>query len=243
MRAADTYKLIDDRSEGCARHAAAPGLAFREYPVCDDQPGHCRSSIACTTPESCVTKPHGECVAQVDSRCVYPDGERACQSTADCAQLPGGVCVPVQRCDDRGRCEAPQRHCAAPALDSYCAKDSDCRLLAGGHCDRMITRTYCSYAECLTDSECGTGERCACTGYFLKCMPSDCSVDLDCAAGQHCQASTRCEDFVDAIVCTTPRDGCRRDSDCTSRETPTCAYDPNETRWRCMAQCIVDSIE
>ncbi|HEX6242799.1 MAG TPA: hypothetical protein VFZ61_17925 [Polyangiales bacterium] len=107
----------------------------------------------------------------------------------------------------------------------------------------MITGSYCAQDGCDDDSHCGPGERCTCTSYVKRCVPSQCRADTDCQPGQRCVTSSRCGDFVDGFYCTTRADTCASDADCSGQPESTCAYVEEQQRWRCQPACIVDVLD
>lgn len=135
---------------------------------------------------------------------------------------------------------------AISASSLACASDNDCRdagtrfwWCTGGACYGD------SLDECLTDTDCPTGQACACRpnyGGWNSCAPSNCRVDSDCGPMGFCSPSysAYCSAAVEGYFCRTVADTCETDSDCKdaggslpSGTSPQCAYQPNLGYWTC----------
>lgn len=129
-----------------------------------------------------------------------------------------------------------------------CLNDSDC---TDGHNGRCIGNNhdsyYCSYDECRTDAECGSGSVCECEGGFRGdhnvCLASSCATDADCGPGGFCSPSQGdCGAYLGTIgyFCHTCDDECVNDTDCGdgSEWGSYCMYDQGVGHWRCSdSQC------
>ncbi len=113
-----------------------------------------------------------------------------------------------------------------------CRDDADCAEHPNGYCiwysePGAGEGTACVYA-CRTDSECRSGEVCACTAQALsatsrsplslgECRPAECKVDSDCGGGWLCVAPLHdaCEaEGPTSFHCQTAGDECAGRDDC-----------------------------
>jgi hypothetical protein len=158
---------------------------------------------------------------------------------------PTPACCPAER----GPGPAGQPYPSGVA--STCTSDSQCRTGLDGRCfpfQGLVGNGGCSYDECLTDSDCGSGAACLCRGTSADnsanvCVRGgNCVVDSDCGPGGYCSPSVEqsCL-FPHLYFCHTAMDTCIDDSDCPSVDpgprscsilTP-CAFDRQEHRWAC----------
>jgi len=167
-----------------------------------------------------------------------PTNHRA--SDIECTQAaPAGTCP----------CNG---NCATSTYPSQwtCSSDGDC---GDGGMNGRCTGSFgpagcgCTYDSCAGDSDCPSGQTCACHGspytYGLgnTCVPGNCRVDSDCGTGGYCSPSPAvpCSDgpyfycMGLGYYCHTPRDQCVDDSDCQGVNFPSCVYEPSAGYWKC----------
>lgn len=110
---------------------------------------------------------------------------------------------------------------------------------------------YCFCAHnCVTDSDCGTNEICACRSGVVarqltglnRCLPANCSGQADCAAVPD-ESAPRCrlgEDLCGSpseVRCRTDVDSCLYDEDCPNWW---CRYDQGDELWSCDEPAICE---
>jgi hypothetical protein len=136
-----------------------------------------------------------------------------------------------------------------PVASTACSADSDCAGAAEagmGGADAGFSRCLlgkCSLDECLTDSDCPSGNACRCSDQLRgnvvsdnnTCMPAECRVDADCGPGGACSPDTsgRCGSLV-GYQCHSAADSCHSDADCCG-DTAQCSYQPELGHWACAA--------
>jgi hypothetical protein len=155
--------------------------------------------------------------------------------------------VPLNHRADDSPCSlpAPAGNCT---LGGACRNDSMCLAGIGGRCTMTMSGAVtcrCTYDACARDSECPTGETCACHGTALTlgngstCVAGDCRVDSDCGAGGYCSPSpigTSCGGIA-GYYCHTDHDTCIDDTDCGSSGMPqVCAYSVTAGNWQCIVE-------
>jgi hypothetical protein len=148
---------------------------------------------------------------------------------------------------------------ASPLPGNPCAVDSDCTGGNSGLClcvpdlvpppsgsgpGMLYTQTFCSYDQCLVDSDCGPRVPCDCRvpnifGSPNVCLSaSNCAVDSDCAPPSFCSPSLVVAQTPDiGYFCHTPNDTCIDDSDCPVPGGPlreTCRFDATSAIWHCV---------
>jgi hypothetical protein len=142
-------------------------------------------------------------------------------------------------------------HTRAPGLaipDGFCTgtcqceQDSQCTSGTNGRCVlRLPSPPLCSYDECFSDSNCGSGSVCQCRapldGHDANyCTPaSTCRVDADCGANGFCSPSQSHEYCGTFYACHTADDDCVNDSDCAVDSH--CDYDTMAKHWVCGNLC------
>jgi len=156
-----------------------------------------------------------------------------------------------------GNCTAPLPIGVQGGSSGGCAIDNDC---TGGTNGRCITpgggvrlasdpACVCTYDACMRDTDCPSGQTCACRGCpYIQyegntCVSGNCRVDADCGAGGYCSPSPVSggwcgNDLLAGYYCHTARDLCIDDSDCTTKTVPglpVCAYSTTDTRWECFS--------
>lgn len=128
-------------------------------------------------------------------------------------------------------------------VPGMCSSDSQCTSGVDGRC--VISgggALYCSctYDTCMHDTDCPTGQTCACHGSAYvggdgnSCVPGNCRVDADCGAGGYCSPSFSlmgCGGLA-GYYCHTPKDACINDSDCGANDN-VCVYDAAAGYWEC----------
>ena len=135
---------------------------------------------------------------------------------------------------------------------SGCTTHAECTDGINGRCTGSPRNGYnCSYDQCFSDSECGSGP-CDCRGArggvgsfgSNHCLQGDCQTDADCGVGGACSPTLgTCGDFggVVGYYCHTCEDLCTDDSDCPASSSGLpgyCAYDELAGRWACQdSQC------
>ena len=149
-------------------------------------------------------------------------------------------------CDDER--PAPE---VPPLEGGECQSHEECTDGRNGRCTsgRIV---QCTYDECFTDSDCGTGRTCACEGSPTSdanaCLASNCSSDEDCGPGGFCGPSFgTCGSYSGVIgyYCRTAEDECLNDGDCVTPDPSTgagpgyCAFAPELDHWVCMySHCV-----
>jgi hypothetical protein len=158
---------------------------------------------------------------------------------------PTPACCP----SERGPGPAGQPYPSGVA--STCTSDSQCTAGVDGRCfpfEGLVGIGGCSYDECSTDSDCGSGATCLCrrssadNSANVCVRGGNCVVDSDCGPGGYCSPSVEqnCL-FPTPYFCHTAMDTCMDDSDCPSVDAgphscpilSPCAFDPQEQRWAC----------
>ena len=184
---------------------------------------------------------------------------RACESTSVDAAISSAVDArapvnhrPTPACCTSERGAAPAGQPYPPGVASTCTSDSQCTAGANGRCfpfEGLVGNGGCSYDECFTDSDCGSGATCLCRSSLARnsanvCVRGgNCVVDSDCGPGNYCSPSLEqnCAS-PRPNFCHTAMDACMDDSDCLSVDAgafscptlATCAFDTQERRWTCI---------
>ena len=104
----------------------------------------------------------------------------------------------------------------------------------------------CSFDECLTDTDCPTGEACGCADEqsgngenFNRCFPANCRTDADCGSGYTCSPSRSGScGYLQGYQCHTAGDTCTTDADCCNPATPQCQYQPTLGHFACQAAMV-----
>ena len=176
-----------------------------------------------------------------------------CAQPAAAGTCPGNMC-PTSLCSNDGGCAdgGGSGDCfTSPVSSSECSSDSDC-IDAGtnGRCVEWLgpLGCSCSYDGCAGDSDCPSGQPCACHGspYMFGsgnwCVPGNCQVDADCGTGGYCSPTPAlpcnmngrdlyCQGL--GYYCHTPKDECGDDSDYLGVGFPGCLYDQSAGYWKC----------
>jgi hypothetical protein len=170
----------------------------------------------------------------------------ACVSAADAGAESGAGRVPVNHRPSDAQCStaAAPGDCVAPFPDAGCAGDNDCTEAdTNGRCINQgggpAAPCFCTFDECLVDTDCPGGQTCACHGAPYTdgrgntCVTGNCRVDADCGAEGYCSPSSLtaiCGDSLAGYYCHTAADLCIDDSDCSSGG---CLYSTTDSRWEC----------
>jgi hypothetical protein len=159
-------------------------------------------------------------------------------SDAQCTQT-----APPGNCGCNGNCPSSSR-----PNEWACSSDSGCGDAGvNGRCigDLGPAGCHCTSDRCGADSDCSTGQTCACHGspytYALgnECVPGNCRVDADCPRGGYCSPTPAmpCDmpgwDYCQGVAyfCHTPNDQCTDESDCV--QGGGCLYSPSDGFWKC----------
>jgi hypothetical protein len=164
-----------------------------------------------------------------------PANHRA--SDIQCAQP-----APAGTCSCNGNCPS-----ATYSSEWQCTSDRDCADGGtNGRCTNNLgpAGCWCSYDTCIADSDCPSGQTCACHGAAYTfgsgngCVPGNCRVDADCGMYGYCSPTPAlpCSmvgwPFCQGVgyYCHTSEDQCIDDGDCGG---PGCLYDPSVGYWKC----------
>jgi hypothetical protein len=139
-------------------------------------------------------------------------------------------------------CKATPNGLPGPT-DVSCTTLADCT-------DGGATSTYmacragkCSIDQCLTDSECPSGQACGCASEFggnaihtNACVPAQCRIDSDCgrSVGICSPAKGYCGGLL-GYYCHAAGDACITDADCCDNSAPSCQYQPMLGHFACQA--------
>ena len=145
-----------------------------------------------------------------------------------------------------GMC-APSTNLPPPTGDgglTSCTTDADCTSDAFYHYCRA---GKCEPDQCFTDSDCPSGQACACSNEFVgngvranSCVMAQCHVDADCGAGEVCSPTEQdlCSSGSPFFACHSSADKCRVDADCCA-SAPSCRYQGTVGHWECAPRCTV----
>ncbi len=127
---------------------------------------------------------------------------------------------------------------------ALCATDADCM----GDASVAVLFNYClggrcSVDQCLTDSDCPTGNACTCSADYYggngvhrnMCVPANCHLDSDCGAGGYCSPSIGHCGAYSGFYCHGPSDTCINSTiDCAGCGlASTCVYTPTVGAFVC----------
>lgn len=133
---------------------------------------------------------------------------------------------------------------AEDAGTTSCTTDSDC---AGNTYARYCHGGACVADQCFADSDCPSGQACACSNeqvgnavHTNSCVMAQCRVDSDCGAGEVCSvtATDLCSGGGPFFACHSSADKCRVDSDCCP-SAPSCRYQSTVGHWECSPRCTI----
>jgi Cys-rich repeat protein len=185
------------------------------------------------------------------------DGGAGATGTAGSTGTGGAGGGPPHRpvasaCTESAGAAAPRPPPPARRPVQACIAHGDCRPDGGSGFDRYCHGHVCTPDQCFADSDCATGQVCACKyglGHGLGanvCLTSGCRIDADCASGL-CSPAVHesCPTFV-GYHCRTPADTCRVDADCPNKSDGgitvpyNCQYAPELGHWRCspVSMCV-----
>jgi len=147
----------------------------------------------------------------------------------------------------------PSGLCSMGGPESECSDDSQCTTGTHGRCVDIngADGCECTYDTCGGDTDCPTGQLCACHGsgeFYLAgntCLAGNCRVDSDCECGTgYCSPSQtgafdghQCGGVV-GYFCHTATDTCVDDSDCGQLDS--CNWSSADGRWECAMAGICD---
>ncbi len=152
------------------------------------------------------------------------------------ARLQGTTCGPsAVALDVAGGDAGPA--CASAA---DCVGDGGSPLFGRGAC----LQGGCTIDQCYTDSDCGAGAVCVCSGsvgggnaqHANTCIEAHCKSDSDCGPGSYCLPSLGYCGGVQGFYCTTRQDSCvdpQTDCACVEPAAKSCQYAPQVGRWVC----------
>jgi hypothetical protein len=120
--------------------------------------------------------------------------------------------------------------------------DSDCTSGVNGRCNMNnggAVFCRCTYDACMHDTDCPTGQACACHGADFhpdsnECIAGNCRVDADCGANGFCSPTIGGCGGLAGYYCHTAGDLCVDDTDCTTGSLQACEYVSASARWECM---------
>jgi hypothetical protein len=156
--------------------------------------------------------------------------------------------VPLNHRPNDAQClaAAPAGDCAIHGPVGQCSSDAACTAGTDGRCIESnggAVSCSCTYDTCMQDTDCPTGETCACHGSPYTngdgntCIKSGCRVDADCGTNGYCSPAydtSSCGSLL-GYFCHTPEDQCVNDSDCTDGGlAQKCTYSSSALYWKCM---------
>jgi hypothetical protein len=220
-------------------------------------------AASCYAPGNCGEESGPCCVGgkcQVGNECgnlaFDASAETGADASIDAHVESGAGRVPLNHRPSDAQCStaAPPGDCAGPYPDGGgCASDSDCADAGtNGRCINPgggpAAPCFCTYDRCLGDTDCPSGQTCACHGAPYTddagntCVKGNCRVDADCGAGEYCSPSSTtgiCGDSLAGYYCHTAADLCIDDSDCPESTNgtvgePGCVYSTTDSRWECL---------
>jgi len=160
----------------------------------------------------------------------------------------GDAEVPLYHRPDDSQCmaPAPAGQCSSGGQGpgtGMCTEDSQCTTGTNGRCnnDGPLPGCSCTYDSCASDTDCQSGQLCACHGAGYSqgagntCVPGNCRVDSDCGAHGYCSPSTSSSACggVTGYYCHTAPDTCVNDTDCTNSGLDACEWSTTDGRWEC----------
>jgi hypothetical protein len=243
---------ISDPGNGCVNLGGA-GQGAACAPACD---------FWCSTNWRVETDDAGCQVWNYDTRSPGPGENQYCMlvdaGDGGGSGEAGAGRIPVNHRANADPCAAPRPagNCTGGTgvRDGgfMCLQDSDCTAGKSGRCGNPggPAGCYCSYDTCTLDTDCPTGQTCACHGspynsFGNTCVPGNCRVDADCGAGGYCSPTAPAGGWCGSVgghYCHTPNDLCVDDRDCPAG-TPGegfCEYSTTNGRWECrvVAVCL-----
>jgi hypothetical protein len=157
--------------------------------------------------------------------------------------------VPTYHRPDDSQCSQPAAagDCTISGGTLTCHSDAECTTGTNGRCIESgggAITCLCTYDTCTHDTDCPTGDLCACHGSAFTggagntCKPGNCRVDSDCGPGGYCSPShgtTGCGGLT-GYYCHTTADTCVDDTDCSGSGADVCAWSMSATHWECQQQ-------
>lgn len=125
-----------------------------------------------------------------------------------------------------------------------CTTNADCAMDSFYRWCRAGT---CQADQCFADSDCATGQACACAdeqvgnaSHTNVCVATKCRVDSDCGAGEVCSPTVQdlCGGGGAFFACHSSADECHVDADCCA-SAPSCRYQATVGHWVCAPRCTV----
>jgi hypothetical protein len=158
--------------------------------------------------------------------------------------------VPLNHRPDDTACSAPAPPGDCTFAFGSCATDATCTAGTNGRCIMTTggaVTCRCTYDTCTHDTDCPTGQTCACHGTAYTngdgntCTMGNCRVDSDCGVGGYCSpshAQLGCGGIA-GYYCHTAGDTCIDDSDCLSGTgIQVCAYSTTLLHWACTVELL-----
>ncbi len=134
-------------------------------------------------------------------------------------------------------------NCSGPEFT--CTSDLACSSGVNGRCIRRgaVAGCLCTYDQCSSDTDCPTGQTCACRGspYMSgsgnSCVAGNCRIDSDCGVRGFCSPSGG---STVGYFCHTPQDTCVNAGECPACQgapgDPRCVYSRSAGHWQC--ECV-----
>jgi hypothetical protein len=138
----------------------------------------------------------------------------------------------------KGTCplHPPTSEITHPGL-SPCQSDSDCAMIARGHCIyRPSLGLQGCESECAADGDCESGQVCLCDSEFNRCIATNCATDADCASGRLCAsyANVCSPSFVGGFACQIADDACTTNAACVGSEYAASVCRPSGGARQCL---------
>jgi hypothetical protein len=177
------------------------------------------------------------------TRTWVQDGTR-CACPPDASAPDASTEVPTSHRPDDSQCATvPPAGDCGNVPDGVCTGDSDCTMGTNGRCNESTGGALfcsCQYDACAADTDCPSGQLCACHGSPYTggdgntCVQGNCRVDSDCGAGGYCSPSAGggCGG-LSGYYCHTTSDTCVNDDDCSSGGPESCQWSSTDERWEC----------
>jgi hypothetical protein len=172
------------------------------------------------------------------------------------AQPPG---IPDAQCQpgsasEPGDVPTPATCQATPTSPYFDAGTVACSTLAdcgdGGGLDSFLgcLHGFCSFDQCLTDTDCPSGQACGCANQFggnaihyNRCVPAQCRQNSDCGTGGICSPSSGAYcSSLSGYYCHSPADTCTTNADCcnSTLSSSECLYSEALGHFACQAQVV-----
>ena len=158
--------------------------------------------------------------------------------------VDSGRRVPAYHRADDSACAgaAPAGNCSFGGGSGMCSMDSACTSGVNGRCNMNnggAVFCRCTYDLCAHDTDCPTGQACACHGAAFhpdsnECIAGNCRTDSDCGSAGFCSPTIGGCGGLAGYYCHTAGDLCIDDSDCTTGSGQACQYVTTSSRWECV---------